>query len=89
MPIWLALSMVLGVVIGTFYANHIAGGRSSIRDAGGYLRINTAPGLKKMNSLLELLDDQYVDTVNMADLVEKAIPQILSELDPYSVYLTT
>ena len=88
MPIWLALSMVLGVVIGTFYANHIAGGRSSIRDAGGYLRINTAPGLKKMNSLLELLDDQYVDTVNMADLVEKAIPQILSELDPHSVYLT-
>lgn len=87
MPIWLALSMVLGVVIGTFYANHIAGGRSNVRDVGGYLRINTAPGLKKMNSLLELLDDQYVDTVNMVDVVEKAIPQILSELDPHSVYL--
>jgi carboxyl-terminal processing protease len=88
MPVWLALSVVLGVVIGTFYANHIAGGRTSVRDAGGYLRINTAPGLKKMNSLLELLDDQYVDTVNMVDVVEKAIPQILSELDPHSVYLT-
>jgi len=88
LPLWLAISVIIGIVIGTFYANHMAGGRTTISDAGGYLRINTAPGIKKMSSLLELLGDQYVDSVDMVDLVEKSIPGILSELDPHSVYLT-
>ena len=37
--------------------------------------------------MLRIVDDQYVDTVNMADLVEKAMPQILAELDPHSTYI--
>ena len=88
LPLWLALSVIIGIVVGTFYAKHASGGRATISDAGGYLRINTAPGVKKMSSLLELLGDQYVDSVDMVDLVEKSIPSILSELDPHSVYLT-
>ena len=32
--------------------------------------------------LLRIIDDQYVDTVNMGELVEDAMPQILGELDP-------
>ena len=39
------------------------------------------------NALLRTSIDQYVDTVNMADLVEKAMPQILAELDPHSTYI--
>ena len=41
----------------------------------------------KLNSLLHIIDDKYVDTVNINDIVEKAMPQILSELDPHSVYI--
>ena len=41
----------------------------------------------KLNALLRIVDDQYVDTVNMTDLVEKAMPQILAELDPHSTYI--
>ena len=37
--------------------------------------------------MLRVVDDQYVDTVNMTDLVEKAMPQILAELDPHSTYI--
>ena len=33
------------------------------------------------------MEDKYVDTVDVNDLVEKAMPQILSELDPHSVYI--
>lgn len=40
-----------------------------------------------MNALLRIIDDQYVDTVNISDLVEEAMPQILSELDPHSSYI--
>lgn len=37
--------------------------------------------------MLRIIDDQYVDTVKINDLVEEAMPQILSELDPHSSYI--
>jgi carboxyl-terminal processing protease len=77
MPLIMALCVVLGILIGTFYANHFSGNRLSI--------INSSSN--KLNNLLHIIDDQYVDTVNVNDLVEKAMPQILSELDPHSVYI--
>ena len=78
MPLWLALSVVLGIFIGTFFANRFGGNRLSIINSGS----------NKLNDLLHIIDDQYVDTVNMSDLVETAMPQILSELDPHSVYIS-
>ena len=77
MPLIMALCVVVGILIGTFYANHFSGNRLSI--------INSSSN--KLNNLLHIIDDQYVDTVNVNDLVEKAMPQILSELDPHSVYI--
>ena len=78
MPLWLGLSVVLGIFIGTFFANRFGGNRLSIINSGS----------NKLNDLLHIIDDQYVDTVNMSDLVETAMPQILSELDPHSVYIS-
>ena len=78
MPLMLAISVVLGILLGSFYANHFSGNRLNI--------INT--GSNRLNNLLRIIDDQYVDSVNMNDLVEKALPQILSELDPHSVYIS-
>ena len=78
MPLWLALSVVVGIFIGTFFANRFSGNRLSIINSGS----------NKLNDLLHIVDDQYVDTVNVNDLVEKAMPTILSELDPHSVYIS-
>jgi len=77
-PLLMAISMVVGVIIGTFYASHYSGNRLNI--------INT--GSNKLNYLLQLIDNHYVDTVDMASLVEDAIPQILKELDPHSSYIS-
>ena len=77
-PLWLALAVVIGIAIGTFYANHFSGNRLSIINSGS----------NKLNNLLYIIDDQYVDTINMADLVEQAVPQILAELDPHSTYFS-
>ena len=79
MPLWLALCVVIGIFVGTFYANHFSGNRLSIINSSG----------NKLNNLLRIIDDQYVDTVDINDLVEKAMPQILSELDPHSVYISS
>lgn len=72
----IACSIVAGIAIGSFYANHFAGNRLSI--------INTSSN--KLNDLLHIIDAQYVDKVNMSDLVEKSLPKILGELDPHSTY---
>ena len=77
-PLWMAVCVVLGILVGTFYANHFSGNRLNIINSSG----------NKLNNLLHIIDDQYVDTVNINDLVEKAMPQILAELDPHSVYIT-
>ena len=78
MPLILALCVVGGIIIGTFYANHFSGGRLSIINSGG----------NRLNSLLNIINDQYVDAVDIDSLVEEAIPQILSDLDPHSVYIS-
>ena len=78
MPLLMALCVVIGIIIGSFYANHSSGNRLNIINSGS----------KRLNDLLHIIDDQYVDKVDIDSLVEKAIPQILSELDPHSVYIS-
>jgi carboxyl-terminal processing protease len=78
MPILMAASVVIGIAIGTFYTNHFSGNRLNIINSGS----------NRLNNLLRIIDDQYVDNVNIDSLVEKAIPQILAELDPHSVYIS-
>lgn len=76
-PLVIAVSIVAGIIIGTFYAKHYGGTKLGIINGSS----------NKLNALLRVIDDQYVDTVNMTDLVEKAMPQILAELDPHSTYI--
>ena len=78
MPLVMALCAVIGIMIGTFYANHFSGNRLNIINSGS----------SRLSNLLHIIDDQYVDSVNIDSLVEKAIPQILAELDPHSVYIS-
>ena len=78
MPLVMALCVVVGIMIGTFYANHFSGNRLNIINSGS----------SRLSNLLHIIDDQYVDSVNIDSLVEKAIPQILAELDPHSVYIS-
>ena len=76
-PLLMAVSVVVGILIGTFYANHLSGNKLNIIKSGS----------NRLNNLLHIINDQYVDTVNIDSLVDKAVPQILSDLDPHSVYI--
>ena len=77
-PIIIAVSIVAGIFIGTFYANRFSGSPQGIGMTGSS---------NKINGLLRIIDDQYVDTVNMSELIDDAMPQILRELDPHSSYI--
>ena len=48
MPIVLALCVVIGILIGTFYANHFSGNRLNIINSGS----------NRLNNLLHIIDDQ-------------------------------
>lgn len=78
MPFIMAFCVVIGIIIGTFFSNHFSGNRLNVINSGS----------NRLNNLLHLIDDQYVDAVNIDSLVDKAIPQILAELDPHSVYIS-
>ncbi|MDX1667264.1 MAG: S41 family peptidase, partial [Saprospiraceae bacterium] len=45
-------------------------------------------GQGKIEELLRYVEAKYVDEVDREELVDKAIEQILTELDPHSVYFT-
>jgi carboxyl-terminal processing protease len=77
-PLLMALSVVVGIIIGSFYANHFSSNRLNIITSGS----------NRLSNLLRIIEDQYVDPVNIDSLVDKAIPQILAELDPHSVYIS-
>ena len=77
-PLLLALSVIAGILIGAFYSSHFSGNRLSIVNTGGS---------NKLNFLLQIIDNNYVDTVNTNDLIEDAMPAILAELDPHSSYI--
>ena len=76
-PLLLAICMVLGIALGTFTATRFGGSKINIISSGS----------NKLNYLLQLIDYNYVDTVNMDSLVEAALPKIISGLDPHSVYI--
>ncbi len=77
MPILLAVGIVIGIAIGVFYSNIYSSNRLGVIKGSS----------NKINALLRIVNDSYVDTMNMEDMVEKTMPLILSELDPHSSYI--
>ncbi|MBR3373904.1 MAG: S41 family peptidase [Bacteroidaceae bacterium] len=77
-PLIIAVSVVAGILIGSFYASHFRTNRLSITNSTN----------SKINDMLFAVEDRYVDTVDVNDLIEKSLPKILLELDPHSTYTT-
>ena len=72
-PLLVAIAIVGGIVIGKFFSAETPFGRT--------------PRYDKIESLLQCIEQQYVDTVNRNDLIENVMPKILGELDPHSAYI--
>ena len=70
-----AVSLLLGFFIGKYYRGK--GPQTKM------LRI----GQNKINEALDVINNNYVDTVDMSHLTESAVQKIISELDPHSSYI--
>lgn len=77
LPVIIAVSIVFGIAVGFYYARH--GSRNGVK------MINYSSN--KINALLNIIEQQYVDTVNIDEIIEDAMPVILKDLDPHSAYI--
>jgi carboxyl-terminal processing protease len=77
LPLILGITLALGIIIGRYLpSDRYFPQHSNIRSRND-----------KLNSILNIIESNYVDSVNRNDLVETAIPAILKKLDPHSVYI--
>ncbi len=72
--ILLPLALSLGVIGGIFLGNYEAVRKLS-------------PGQEKLQTVLGLIRDQYVDDIDVDSLLETSIPDLLASLDPHSAYI--
>ena len=75
-PIWLPLAIALAVVVGIFIGSRFTANKP------------VADNDRKLNAILNLIAQDYVDTTNLKDLIEMSIPEILSNLDPHTSYFS-
>ena len=73
-PIIIALVLCLGMII-VVYVNKYTKNDTESFD-------NTQSSYDKLNAILNLLDQSYVDNIDRNKLTEDVLPEILSNLDP-------
>ena len=74
-PIYLFATLAFGVVLGTMLNFPVANFSSAKNPTN------------KLNQLINLIDTEYVDSVNTDSIVDLAVNDILAQLDPHSVYI--
>ncbi len=79
--IWLPVLLVVAIAAGVFLGVRL----QNIKQLNNRtLFVNSA---NKVSMIMNLIERNYVDTVNPKKLVEAAIPEILKQLDPHTVYI--
>lgn len=76
LPLFIAAAIALGIFIGA----NMAGGSNSGSD-------NLYQSIFKFRQVMSYIQNDYVDGVDTDELVEFAIEEMLTKLDPHSVYI--
>ena len=76
-PLLFALTLVAGMFIGTNL-----GDKNLLQ-----VKASTDQNPNKLVSLIDFIEDNYVDTINKKQLIDDAIASVLQNLDPHSYYL--
>lgn len=74
LPVFLSLTLVCGIFIGAVFFDNSSNKEISV-------------GYKKFANVLNYIEKDYVDTVNIEELVDFSINKMLEKLDPHTVYI--
>ena len=79
LPFLLAAILALGIYVGMRLNEPFKSSRSFFSFRTGQFN--------KINDVINYINNEYVDTVNQKNLVEKTISELLHQLDPHSAYI--
>lgn len=71
LPLIIAVSVAAGILVGV--------------ELNGHRNISAAH--QKFSDILNLIHNEYVDDVNLDSIIETTLPDLISNLDPHSVYI--
>jgi carboxyl-terminal processing protease len=77
LPVFLAVTLILGVWLGI---------KLQSRRVANLLPLQIH-STSKLDQIISLVEGNYVDSVNTRKIVEDAIPEVLKQLDPHTVYI--
>lgn len=77
LPIILACCLITGMVIGNLFKNN----------SGNQMPVKVFARQDKLSSILDFIENNYVDSVKVDSISEKIIPTLLENLDPHSIYI--
>lgn len=77
LPILIAISVAIGILIGNML-------NTNSRPVFSGLGMGQS---NKISTILDLINNGYVDSVNTNSIVEKTIPELLKNLDPHTSYI--
>lgn len=80
--IFLPLLVAVSVIIGIFLGNHLNTKSTNIN-----LPNFTGPKSDKLSTIIDLISNAYVDSVDINKIEDDAIPVLLKSLDPHSTYI--
>jgi carboxyl-terminal processing protease len=76
-PLLVGISLSAGIIIGNLMKQN----SQSVFAGMGASKPN------KITTILDLIDQGYVDKVDLSNIIEKTIPEILTNLDPHTSYI--
>lgn len=78
-PIFLGITLAIGIWLGNLLQSE---------NSESFLASSSAKK-RKLNKLIDLIDQRYVDKVNTDSIVDVTVNGILANLDPHSVYISS
>ncbi len=85
MPLIVAIAMAAGVLIGK-YSTILSDNRLAMEYIH-QISSGSAPSSTKLGKVLSLIENKYVDNVDLDSISESMIPELLKELDPHSSFV--
>ncbi len=75
LPMLIVFTLIIGFVVGNYFSSKPLGRKLFVSSGN------------KIDLILDIIENEYVDSVDMNNMVESVIPKIIGELDPHSVYI--
>lgn len=79
LPVILGVTLIFGVWLGIRL--------QSRKQIAGGMPMSSSTVHSKLDQVINLVEGNYVDTVDSKKIIEDAIPEVLKQLDPHTVYI--